>query len=99
MKRRALAQRLNRLDGGPAVVSGHVWCRLRIDGYRTQAEYDRYLAQALAQVPPGAAVFCFPELSSEEEWLEEVRRWKDGLSPHIHQLIGIFLKPMSMVAE
>jgi len=79
-------------------VLGQVWCRIRIEGYRTQVEYDRYFAQALAQVPPGAAVFCFPELSSED-WIEECRRWVEGLSPRIHQRIGIFLKPMSVVTE
>lgn len=89
MKRRNLTRRLDELDGG----RGAVFVTLKIEGYTTQADYDRAFWQAWEQVPAGAVVFCFPKLD-DLTWWQECERYCQGLPPLIDHRCGIYLKDL-----
>lgn len=97
-KHKSLARRIEQLDGTDAPTSGEVWISLLIERCSSQEEYDRCFQQGWKQVPAGAAVFCFPNLS-DEELCEEIRRFKEGLPPLIDYRCGIYLKELTAGAE
>lgn len=98
MKRSALKRRIKQLDGTGAPTSGEVWISLEIKDCSSQEEYDRCFEQGWKQVPPGAAVFCFPELN-DEGYVAEVTRHIEGLPPLIDYRCGIYLKELAAEGE
>lgn len=97
-KHKSLARRIEQLDGTGAPTSGEVWISLVIENCSSQEEYDRCFEQGWKQVPQGAAVFYFPA-QSDEEWCDELRRFKEGLPPLIDYRCGIYLKELATGAE
>lgn len=97
-KRKSLARRLDQLDGTGTPTSGEVWISLVIEDCSSQEEYDRCFEQGWTQVPAGAAVFCFPNLS-DEEFGVMIKRYNEGLPPLIDYRYGIYLKAVPGGAE